>query len=127
MAEFITRLRKIIDTMTQLLHLVGLVKQMAAFHKPENHATTELQEPGGVSSPFSTPDMIKFAHFTVVTLKEVDASRCLPSIKENLTLKLMDNLISQSSIGGKSSFCESELAILQVSVHASLKACTAVR
>ena len=33
----------------------------------------------------------------------------------------MDNLISQSSTGGKSSFCEPELAILQVSVHASLK------
>ena len=33
----------------------------------------------------------------------------------------MDNLISQSSTGGKSSFCEPKLAILQVSVHASLK------
>ena len=45
----------------------------------------------------------------------------LPSIKEYLTLKLTDNLISQSSTGGKSSRCEPELAILQVSVHASLK------
>ena len=43
----------------------------------------------------------------------------LPSIKENLTLKLTDNLISQSFTGGKSSFCKPELAILQVSVHAS--------
>ena len=33
----------------------------------------------------------------------------------------MDNLISQSSTGGKSSVCEPELAILQVSVHAFLK------
>ena len=45
----------------------------------------------------------------------------LPSIKEYLTLKLTDNLISQSSTGGKSSLCEPELAMLQVSVHASLK------
>ena len=50
----------------------------------------------------------------------------LPSIKGNLTLKLMDNLISQSSTGGKSSFCEPELAILQVSVHVSLKARTVI-
>ena len=50
----------------------------------------------------------------------------LPSIKENLTLKLTDNLISQSSTGGKSSFCEPELAILQVSVHASLKVRTVI-
>ena len=33
----------------------------------------------------------------------------------------MDNLIFQSSTGGKSSFCKSWLAILQVSAHASLK------
>ena len=33
----------------------------------------------------------------------------------------MDNLISQSSMVGKSSFCEPWLAILQVSVHVSLK------
>ena len=45
----------------------------------------------------------------------------LPSIIKYLTLKLTDNLISQSSTGGKSSFCEPELAILQVSIHASLK------
>ena len=46
----------------------------------------------------------------------------LPSIKGYLTWKLTDNLISQSSTGGKSSFCEPESAMLQVSVHASLKA-----
>ena len=45
----------------------------------------------------------------------------LPSFNKYLTVKLMDNLISQSSMGGKSSFCEPRLAILQVSVHASLK------
>ena len=45
----------------------------------------------------------------------------LPSINKYLTVKLTDNPISQSSTGGKSSFCEPELAILQVSVHASLK------
>ena len=45
----------------------------------------------------------------------------LPSINKYLTAKLTDNLISQSSTGGKSSFCEPKLAILQVSVHASLK------
>ena len=50
--------------------------------------------------------------------------RCLhmlPSFNKYLTLKLMGNLILQSSMGGKSSFCEPRLAILQVSVHASLK------
>ena len=41
----------------------------------------------------------------------------LPSIIKYLTVNLMDNLISQSSKGGKSLFCELELA----SVHASLK------
>ena len=44
----------------------------------------------------------------------------LPSINKYLTVKLTDNLISQSSTGGKSSFCKPKLAILQVSVHASL-------
>ena len=44
----------------------------------------------------------------------------LPVIKY-LKVKLTDNLISQSSTGGKSSFCKPKLAILQVSVHASLK------
>ena len=47
-------------------------------------------------------------------------------LKKNITLKLTDNLISQSSMGGNSSFCESESAILQVSVHASLKARTVI-
>ena len=45
----------------------------------------------------------------------------LPSFNKYLTVKLMDNLISQSSTGGKSSFCESWLANLQASVPASLK------
>ena len=45
----------------------------------------------------------------------------LHSFNKYLTVKLTDNLISQSSTGGKSSFCEPQLAILQVSVHASLK------
>ena len=45
----------------------------------------------------------------------------LPSINKYSTVKLTDNLIFQSSTGGKSLFCEPKLAILQVSVHASLK------
>ena len=45
----------------------------------------------------------------------------LPFINKYLTVKLTDNLTSQSSTGGKSSFCKPELAILQVSVHTSLK------
>ena len=45
----------------------------------------------------------------------------LPSIMKYLTVKLTDNLISQSSTLGKSLFCKPELAILQVSVHPSLK------
>ena len=67
--------------MMQLLHLIGLVKQKATFNESENHATTELQQPGGVSSQFSTPDAIKFAHFTMVTLKEADAYRCYLPLK----------------------------------------------
>ena len=74
-------IKKQIYTMMQLLHLIGLEKQMASFHKPENHGTTELQQPGGVSSPFSTPDTTKFAHLTVVTLKEADAYRCYLPLK----------------------------------------------
>ena len=55
---------------------------------------------------------------------DTQRGRCLhmlPSINKYLTVKLMDNLISQSSTGGKSSFCKPKLAILQVSVHTSLK------
>ena len=55
---------------------------------------------------------------------DTQRGRCLHvlhSINKYLTVKLMDNLISQSSTGGKSLFCEPKLAILQVSVHASLK------
>ena len=55
---------------------------------------------------------------------DTQRGRCLHmlhSINKYLTVKLTDNLISQSSTGGKSSFCEPKLAILQVSVHASLK------
>ena len=67
--------------MMQLLHFIGLVKQKASFNESENHATTELQQPGGVSSQFSTPDAIKFAYFTMVTFKEADAYRCYLPLK----------------------------------------------
>ena len=50
-----------------------------------------------------------------------DACHCvILCINKYLTVKLTDNLISQSSTGGKSSFYDPKLAILQVSVHASL-------
>ena len=62
--------------MTELLHLTGLVKQVASFDESENHATTELQQPGGVSSQFLTPYVIKFGHFTMMTLEEADAYVC---------------------------------------------------
>ena len=58
------------------LHLTGLVKQMASFDKSENLATTELQQPGGVSSQFLTPYAIEFGHFTMITLGEADAYVC---------------------------------------------------
>ena len=60
----------------ELLHLTGLVKQVASFDKSENHATTELQQPGGVSSQFLTPHAIEFGHFTMMTLEEADAYVC---------------------------------------------------
>ena len=47
----------------------------------KNHATTELQQPGGVSSQFSTPYVIEFGHFTMVTLKEADAYVCYLLLK----------------------------------------------
>ena len=62
--------------MTELLHLTGLVKQVASFDESENHATMELQQPGGVSSQFLTPYVIEFGHFTMVTLEEADAYVC---------------------------------------------------
>ena len=114
-----------VGTATGLLHLIGLVKQKASSNESENHAM-ELQQPGGVSSQCLTPCAIEFAHFTMMTLKEAYAHRCYLPFKENLTLKLTDNLISQSSTGGNSSFCESESAILQVSVYVSLKARTVI-
>ena len=70
-----------IDTVMELLHLVSLVKQEASFNKSENHATMELQQPGGVSSQFSIPYMIEFGHFITVTLKEVDAYVCYLLLK----------------------------------------------
>ena len=70
-----------VGIMTGLLHLVGLVKQNASSNESENHATTELQQPGGVSSQFSTSCAIEFAYFTMMTLKEVDAYRCYLLLK----------------------------------------------
>ena len=64
-----------------LLHLVSLVKQRAFFKESENHATTELQQPGGVSSPFSTTYMTEFVYFTMLTLKEAYAYRCYLLLK----------------------------------------------
>ena len=62
--------------MTELLHLTGLVKQVASFDKSENLATMELQQPGVVSSQFLTPYAIKFGYFTAMTLEEADAYAC---------------------------------------------------
>ena len=62
-----------VDTVMRLLHLVGLVKQRASFKESENYATTELQQPGGVSSQFSTPYTTEFAYFTMLTHKEAFA------------------------------------------------------
>ena len=36
-----------VGTVMGLLHLIGLVKQKASSNESENHATTELQQPGG--------------------------------------------------------------------------------
>ena len=67
---------KEINTATELLHLTGLVKQVAFFDESENLATTELQQPGGVSSQFSTPYAIEFDYFRALTLEEADAYTC---------------------------------------------------
>ena len=75
MTGFVTRSEKI-NTVMESLHFTGLVKQMASFNESENHATTELQQPEGVSSQFSTPYVIEFGHFTMITLKEADAYVC---------------------------------------------------
>ena len=60
----------------ELLHLTGLVKQVASFDKSENHATTELQQHGGLSSQFLTTYAIEFGHSTTMTLEEADAHVC---------------------------------------------------
>ena len=70
-----------VGTVMRLLHLIGLVKQKASSNESENHATTKLQQLGGVSSQFSTPCAIEFAHFTMMTLKEVDAYGCYLLLK----------------------------------------------
>ena len=59
-----------VDTVMGLLHLVGLTKQRAFFEESENHATTELQQSGGVSSQFLTPHTTQFAYFIMLTRKE---------------------------------------------------------
>ena len=56
-----------VDTVTRLLHLVGLIRQRAFFEESENHVTTELQQPGGVSSQFSDP-----LHYQICLLYYVD-------------------------------------------------------
>ena len=107
--------------MKELLHLTGLVKQEASFNeleKPCHHGAATTW-----GSVFSIFDSLCNRIWSLYN-GDTQRGRCLcmlPSIKEYLTFKLMDNLISQSSTGGKSSFCEPGLAILQVSVHASLK------
>ena len=70
-----------VGTVMGLLHLVGPVKQKASSNESENHATTELQQTGGVSSQFLTPCAIEFAHFTMMTLKQVDAYGCYLLLK----------------------------------------------
>ena len=70
-----------VGIVTGLLHLIGLVKLKASSNKSENHATTELQQPGGVSSQFSTPCAIEFAHFTMMILQETDAYGCYLLLK----------------------------------------------
>ena len=74
--------------MMQLLYLIGLVKQKASTSESENHAATEQH--GGVSSQFSTLCATEFAHFTMMTLKEVDAYGCCLLLKgichENLRI-----------------------------------------
>ena len=62
-----------VGTVTRLLHLIGLVKQRAFFEESKNHATTELQQPGGVSFQFLTPYTTKFVYFIMLTRKEVYA------------------------------------------------------
>ena len=61
-----------VGTVTGLLHPIGLLKQRA-FFKSENHATTELQQPVGVSSQFSTPYTTEFVYFIMLTRKEAYA------------------------------------------------------
>ena len=105
----------------ELLHLVGLVKQEASFNESEKPCHHRAATTWG--SVFPIFDSLCDRIWSLYN-GDTQRGRCLhmlPSIKEYLTLKLMDNLISQSSTGGKSLLCEPELAILQVSVHASLK------
>ena len=105
----------------ELLHLVGLVKQEASFNESKKPCHHRAATTWGSVFPIFDPLCDQ-----IWSLYNGDTQRggclcMLPSIKEYLTLKLTDNLISQSSTGGKSSLCEPELVMLKVSVHASLK------
>ena len=107
--------------MTKLLHLIGLVKQEASFNESEKPCHHGAATTWGSVFPIFDPLCDQIWSLYNGDTQRGECLHMLPSIKKYLTLKLTDNLISQSSTGGKSSFCEPELAILQVSVHASLK------
>ena len=107
--------------MTELLHLIGLVKQEVSFNESEKPCHHGAATTWGSVFPIFDPLCDRIWPLYNGDTRRGRCLCMLPSIREYLTLKLMDNLISQSSMGGKSSFFEPELAILQVSVHASLK------
>ena len=107
--------------MTELLHLIGLVKQEASFNESEKPCNHRAATTWGSVFPIFYPLCNRIWSLYNGDTQRGGCLRILPSIKEYLTLKLTDNLISQSSTGGKSSLCEPELAMLQVSVHAFLK------
>ena len=112
---------KEINTTTELLHLSGLDKRMASFEKSKTLPPQSCHNLGECPSQFLTPCAIEFGYFYSNDTQRGGCLHMLHSINKYLTVKHMDNLISQSSTGGKLSFCEPKLAILQVSVHASVK------
>ena len=105
----------------ELLHLIDLVKQEASFNESEKPCHHRAATTWGSVFPIFDPLCDRIWSLYNGDTPRGGCLHMLPSIKEYLTLKLTDNLISQSSTGGKSSLCEPELAMLQVSVHASLK------
>ena len=96
--------------MTELLHLPDLDKWVASFEKLKTLPPRSCNNPGECLPNFQLLVWSNLATLQQDTWRG-ECPHMLHSFNKYLTVKLMDNLTSQSSMGGKSSFCEPKLAI----------------